>query len=633
MLTDRKDYALRRSTSGGFALIEALIALLVVAFGLLAIASFQYSLSRASDVAKQRSEATRIAQREIDRLRSFGQRQSDSNTSDTRYTYIDDVVSTSAAIAVPGMTVTNTTYQLQRQVRDINNTLITAATSPTLNSVLDRWRSINVVVSWTDRAGQAQDVRLATSISDGDAGDLGPLGVRRRPGTVLRPKNRNINVPYPAVNVAACPTGVTGGCSAFVAPPGNRAYVFSNDTGNVVQWCELRTYAVSTLSRPTGSSNTVSGTTAAAHPFTAGTWINVSGVTPSGYNGNFRLASGSGSNFSYVVPDNSLATPTLTTAVIKLALFEGININGGINGVVSCSTPATPAYLVSGFVRFVDSDNPSADALINPNGPTFDLHATTPLQIVNSVGAAPAATTCTAQRQKVLSRPNVRAEEIRSYARSGNVVTITTRNNHAFEIGMVIAVSSTPDRQLPDYRLQGQFEVTAVTTNTLTYVDAGDNVSYTGSTTSGQVEVLQQITLAETDRVPTGYNQTESTFVSYTCVVTPSSTGSPEWWGRLNLVPASSWSTSTYTVCRYTADYNNNGLSNSDHPQYYRQVTGSLDSQNFAVIRGTCPTDTPPTFTGNQIGDFYNTNTVAHQPSGSASPGEPASQSTAIAMQ
>ena len=50
---------------GGFALIEALIALLVVAFGMLAIGAFHFTLSRASDVAKQRTEATRIAQSEI----------------------------------------------------------------------------------------------------------------------------------------------------------------------------------------------------------------------------------------------------------------------------------------------------------------------------------------------------------------------------------------------------------------------------------------------------------------------------------------------------------------------------------------------------------------------------------------
>jgi type IV pilus modification protein PilV len=623
----------------GFSLIEALISLLVVAFGMLAIASFQFTLSRASDVAKQRTEATRIAQRDIDRLRSFGQRQSDGNASDARYTYVDDVVSTNSAVAVPGI---NATYSLEREVRDAGGTLVTGSSSPTLAGSADRSRWVNVVVSWTDRSGQLQDVRLSTSISDGDPGDLGALGVRRRVASTLRPKNRNINVPYPAVNVASCPTGVAGGCSAFVAPPGNVAYVFSNDSGNVVQTCTLTTYAISTLSRPVGSSNTVSGTTATAHPFTGGTWINVSGVLPAGYNGNFRLVSGSGADFSYVVSDGSLTNATLSSSpVIRRALYEGIDI--GAESGVSCSGAySTPAYLLSGYVTFVDRNNPSADDLINPNGPTFDLLSSGPLTITNSTGPAPAGTVCVAERQKVLGRPNVRDEEIRNYIRASNLVTITTRNNHAFEVGMVIAVSSAPTRQLPDYQLQGRFEITAVpSASTFTYVDAGADVSYTN--TSGQVELIQQLTLAETDRVPTGYNENTpiSTFVAYSCIVTPSSTGSPrEWWGRLNLVPETSssngrvpWSLGTYTVCRYSADYNLNGLSNADHPLYYRQVTSSLDSQNFAVIRGACPTDTQPTFTGNQPGNFYNTNAVAHQPTGVASPGEPSNESTAIPMQ
>src|SRR5438093_2529904 len=46
----------------GFTLIEALIGLLVLAFGMLAIAAFQTSLTRSGDVSKQRTEATRLAQ-------------------------------------------------------------------------------------------------------------------------------------------------------------------------------------------------------------------------------------------------------------------------------------------------------------------------------------------------------------------------------------------------------------------------------------------------------------------------------------------------------------------------------------------------------------------------------------------
>ena len=62
-----------RSTARGFTLIEALIALLVLSFGMLAIAGFQVTLTRNSDLAKQRTEATRLAQQKVESLRSYGQ--------------------------------------------------------------------------------------------------------------------------------------------------------------------------------------------------------------------------------------------------------------------------------------------------------------------------------------------------------------------------------------------------------------------------------------------------------------------------------------------------------------------------------------------------------------------------------
>jgi type IV pilus modification protein PilV len=598
----------------GFALIEALISLLVVAFGLLAIASFHYTLSRASDVAKQRTEATHIAQREMDRLRAFGQRQSDGNLTDSRYTYVDDVVSASAQ-TVTGLT-TNTTYTMTRTV---------GVPSPAPVSG-DRFRWINIVVAWSDRAGQPQSVQLVSAVSDGDPSDLGPLGVSRRASATLRPKNRNINVPYPAVNVATCPTG-SNSCSAFVAPPGNVAYVFDNVTGNVLQSCELTNYPISSLTR---SGTTATGT-AAGHPFVTGSWVNVSGVSPAGYNGNVRLsAATAGTTFSYPIA-SALGAATVTGASVRWALTEGIDIAA----IATCTNYSTPAYLLSGYVRFFTGNNPSADDLINPSGNTFDLLSTGPLTIASIGQPAPSAYTCVAQRQKVVETPNVRAETIQSYTRVGDVVTIRTNRNHSYTVGMVVAVTGTAD-----YTLQGRFEIASTpSSNTFTYLEVGPDA--TDST--GRIELIQQLTLAETDAVPSAYNSTVSTFVAYSCIVTPSSTGTPrEWWGRLDLVPETSsaggrvpWDTTSYTVCRYSADYNANGLSNADHPRNYRQVTGALDSQNFAVIRSgySCPTDTPPTYTGNSAGDFYNTNTVVHQPSPAYSPSEPNDTSTPVAMQ
>ena len=57
----------------GFVMLEALIALFVLAFGMLSIAGVQIVLSRSGDVAKQRSEATRLAEQQMERMRAFEQ--------------------------------------------------------------------------------------------------------------------------------------------------------------------------------------------------------------------------------------------------------------------------------------------------------------------------------------------------------------------------------------------------------------------------------------------------------------------------------------------------------------------------------------------------------------------------------
>ena len=63
----------RRSSTAqrGFTLLEALIALVLVAFGLLVLAGVNLKLARSEDVAKQRGEAARLAQEKIEQLRSF----------------------------------------------------------------------------------------------------------------------------------------------------------------------------------------------------------------------------------------------------------------------------------------------------------------------------------------------------------------------------------------------------------------------------------------------------------------------------------------------------------------------------------------------------------------------------------
>ncbi|MBX3605299.1 MAG: hypothetical protein KF788_08505 [Piscinibacter sp.] len=112
----------------GFGLVEALIGLLVLTLGLLAVLRAQPEWRRQAEVARQRSEALRLAQAELERLRA------------------------APAAPMPGESLiddpaSSTAYRLQREVD--------GGSWPGIVS-------LTVTATWTDHGGQPQQVRLPT---------------------------------------------------------------------------------------------------------------------------------------------------------------------------------------------------------------------------------------------------------------------------------------------------------------------------------------------------------------------------------------------------------------------------------------------------------------------------------------
>lgn len=206
------------SRQSGFTLIEALIALLVMSFGMLAIAGLQFTMSRNSDAAKQRSEAMRLAQQQIETLRSFSTVEPSAG-----FDYANDVVSGNATFSPSaGAYTTNTSYGVAWAVTQEDG--VTDAVA----SDAQKW--INVTVAWADRVGDNQSITLRSVIARNDPIDLGsvfPQTGRNRPRT---PKNRNINIPYPAIQL-------DGGQSAFQPPGSADSFVFDDVSGDVLGYC------------------------------------------------------------------------------------------------------------------------------------------------------------------------------------------------------------------------------------------------------------------------------------------------------------------------------------------------------------------------------------------------------------
>lgn len=223
-LASRRRGALGRAARGGrslmlgVSLIEALVAMAVMAFGMLGVVGMQSTLRFNADVSRQRAEAVRIAQLEMETLRAYD-----------GFTAVagDGVLQFEEIVSAGPTDLTdladedgsNTTFSLQTTVA------ASPADSPPRRDVV-------VTVSWEDRRGVAQQVRLSSQISyyppeltamTAKRGDRGPLA---------QPGGRN-----PAIPREAVPYGT--GTSAF-APPGSpdgTQWIFNNASGLIVQTC------------------------------------------------------------------------------------------------------------------------------------------------------------------------------------------------------------------------------------------------------------------------------------------------------------------------------------------------------------------------------------------------------------
>ncbi|MDE1949108.1 MAG: prepilin-type N-terminal cleavage/methylation domain-containing protein [Burkholderiales bacterium] len=127
----------RRPAESGVSLIEALVAMAVMAFGMLGIVGIQASLRLNADIAKQRTEAVQIAEQALENARSFTLIDATPATG----TY-DGIANTSFTDST--ITTTNATYTVQ----------ITSSPDGSTNNLIDPpFKAVTVKVSWTDRAG------------------------------------------------------------------------------------------------------------------------------------------------------------------------------------------------------------------------------------------------------------------------------------------------------------------------------------------------------------------------------------------------------------------------------------------------------------------------------------------------
>jgi Tfp pilus assembly protein PilV len=199
------------SRQRGLSLLEALIALLVLSLGLLAVARLQPQLRQHAELSRQRSEALRLAQEDVERLRSFSVLGAATGSRS-----FADIGAAQRSVDADSGLLTNSRYRVTRDI----------AATATPNA-----KEVSVTVDWLDRGGATQQVTLASMIAAGDPVLAGVLSLSPRGVQVRGTQARSIQIPLEARDLG-------DGRSVFKPITGGMgAIVFDNRSGAVTEHC------------------------------------------------------------------------------------------------------------------------------------------------------------------------------------------------------------------------------------------------------------------------------------------------------------------------------------------------------------------------------------------------------------
>ena len=210
LIRDRQPTSSRRRQRGT-SLVEALIAFLVLTLGLLAVARLNGQLRLHSDTARQRAEAVRLAQQDLETLRGYAALQA---TPGLR-SYAE-LASATSTLPADAWYAGSTAYTLTRQIGA---------------SAAGHARNALVGVAWTDRRGDPQRVQLSAVIAGVAPALAGSLSLSVRAGGSKPPLGRSLQVPFAARDLG-------NGSSAFKpVSDGTQALLFDNASGAVIGRC------------------------------------------------------------------------------------------------------------------------------------------------------------------------------------------------------------------------------------------------------------------------------------------------------------------------------------------------------------------------------------------------------------
>jgi len=195
----------------GTTLLEALIAFLVLSLGILTIGRVQTHLRLGSDIARQRAEAVRLGQEELENLRAFSVVAAAAGARSYA-----EIVARNLLIDADAGYATNTRYRLTRSVQ--------AAAS------IDA-KEVSIDVAWSDRSGQEQHIALHSVVAAIDPKYAGALAIAPTGRPVKGAFSRSAWIPLTAKDL-----GDGRSAAKRVGAP-TSALVFDNTSGLVTATC------------------------------------------------------------------------------------------------------------------------------------------------------------------------------------------------------------------------------------------------------------------------------------------------------------------------------------------------------------------------------------------------------------
>jgi len=205
----------RRRRERGVSLVESLVAFLVLALGTAAAAHLQSELRLTGDVARERSEAIRLAQAASEDMRSFAAL--DGAPGRRTFTDIVSAATTVSAASSPGA---HADYRIERRVDDL---------------AFGATKSTRVAVSWRDRGGNGREVVLHSFIAGIAPAYAGSLALATG---AIQSATRGASERAPAIPLTA--RRLDDGRSAW--KPSERApiaLVFDDRSGAIVGRCDV----------------------------------------------------------------------------------------------------------------------------------------------------------------------------------------------------------------------------------------------------------------------------------------------------------------------------------------------------------------------------------------------------------